>query len=392
MKLHKLRDIINIFGGAKASDNHGKSEALTEDDLVDGEAFDAASADEQKALDRAASDDYTFSAPTNTDYAANRFLNSLDTLSEDDIAPSKDDPAKRAANRRRTLIRLTALLICVSVFCICSAMLAYNLISKYQGKKFYDQYKDDFSDIFGNIFSGGDISVDENTGGGTAFLKPDIGDVLLSSDGSVDTSSGNDQNQSQVNAELERMRAKLQSYIAVNPDVYGYILVSGTPIAYVIVQGDDNDFYLDHRWDGKYLVTGAIFADYRNRPTITNNYNTILYGHNLMDGTMFHGLEYFSDAELFATSKTYVYTLDGAYVFEPIAFYRTKSDYAYIRTQFPTIESFTEWATEMCSNSIHKKEYEFTASDRILTLSTCVNGISGWRYTLQCVLVNSITN
>ncbi len=390
MKLPKLNNIINKFAKNKASERDVPFSA--DESPVDLDAFEAARADEQKAVENSSSEDYTFSALTNTDYAANRFLNSLDTLSENDIAPKKVDPAKIAAAKRRKLLHIAALLTCIAIFVTCSSMLAYNLISKYEGRKFYDKYKTDFSDSFGNLFSDGDISVQENTGGGTSFLKQDVGDVLLSSDGSVTPSTGNSQTTSQVNAELERMRAKLQSYIAVNPDVYGYIQVSGTSIAYVIVQGDDNYFYLDHRWDGKYLVTGAIFADYRNRPTITNNYNTILYGHNLMDGAMFHGLEYFSDAELFATSKTYVYTLDGAYVFEPVAFYRTKSDYDYVRTQFPTTEAFTEWADKMCSNSIHKKDYEFTAHDRILTLSTCVNGISGWRYTLQCVLVDSITN
>lgn len=86
----------------------------------------------------------------------------------------------------------------------------------------------------------------------------------------------------------------MQSFVDDNPDTAGWITVDGTDIDNVVVQGTDNDFYLNHNFYGSYAQPGTVFADFRS---VVNDYdfnqsdNIILYGHNQANGTMFGTLQ-----------------------------------------------------------------------------------------------------
>ena len=73
----------------------------------------------------------------------------------------------------------------------------------------------------------------------------------------------------------------------LNPDVVGWLVIEGTSIDYPVVQGDDNEYYLNVDFHGQTSDRGAIFRDYRY--TDDDSYN-IIYGHHMKDGTMFHDL------------------------------------------------------------------------------------------------------
>ena len=89
---------------------------------------------------------------------------------------------------------------------------------------------------------------------------------------------------------LETMAAiNLEALRQVNPDVIGWVMIPDTKINYPILQGTDNDYYLGHTWQGVKNSVGSIFMEYRNTPDFTD-YNTILYGHNMNDGSMFANL------------------------------------------------------------------------------------------------------
>jgi SrtB family sortase len=89
----------------------------------------------------------------------------------------------------------------------------------------------------------------------------------------------------------------------LNPDVVGWISIPGTRINYPIVQTGDNDFYLKHLADRTPSETGAIFLDSDNEPAI-NGKNNLIYGHNLIDGSMFSGLKAYREQEFFDEHKT----------------------------------------------------------------------------------------
>ena len=165
-------------------------------------------------------------------------------------------------------------------------------------------------------------------------------------------------------------RLKLQ-----NKDVYGYIKIPGTKVDDIIVQAEDNDYYLNHSWKGDYLPNGAIFRRLSLSQKRPENYNTILYGHHTTDGSMFNTLDYFFNEEFFKTTNTSRYT--HLTVSSLTRFSRCISPICTISTSAPHFTSgkdFVDFACEMKSNSIYEREgIEFAENDRIITLSTGTN-------------------
>lgn len=97
----------------------------------------------------------------------------------------------------------------------------------------------------------------------------------------------------------------------INPDTVGWIAACNGKIEGPIVQTVDNDYYLTHRIDGKSGNAGTIFADYRSLPAFSTPV-TVLYGHNMKDGSMFHPLLSYRDEEYFKENPYFtIYTPDG---------------------------------------------------------------------------------
>ncbi len=87
--------------------------------------------------------------------------------------------------------------------------------------------------------------------------------------------------------------------LEINEDVIGWITIGDKDdpvIDYVVMQCDDNDYYLNHNYKREESVSGAIFADYHEKITAEGGpANTVLYGHNMMSGEYFAQLtKYFN--------------------------------------------------------------------------------------------------
>jgi sortase B len=74
-----------------------------------------------------------------------------------------------------------------------------------------------------------------------------------------------------------------------NSDTAGYLSIEGTVIQYPVVRGKDNSYYEKHTFSKKKNASGAIFMDSKNSMDL-NDFNIVLYGHNMKDGSMFHEL------------------------------------------------------------------------------------------------------
>lgn len=89
---------------------------------------------------------------------------------------------------------------------------------------------------------------------------------------------------------------------AINPDIVGWIEIEAIPsISYPIVKGMDNDKYLHTTFENTKNSAGAIFMDYTNASNFTDC-NTLIYGHNMKNGSMFGLLKNLRDKELYKES------------------------------------------------------------------------------------------
>jgi sortase B len=89
----------------------------------------------------------------------------------------------------------------------------------------------------------------------------------------------------------------------ISPNTVAWLLVDGTRISYPIVQTTDNDYYLTHLFDNSYSTVGSIFLDCDNTATFADR-NVMLYGHNMLDGSMFADLLKFRDQKFFDTHRS----------------------------------------------------------------------------------------
>src|SRR5699024_6284321 len=93
----------------------------------------------------------------------------------------------------------------------------------------------------------------------------------------------------------KQIRPGFEELLAENNDVVGWITIDDTKIDYPIVQGKDNETYLNRNFFHEETRAGSIFMDYRNDVKSDENKNMIIYGHRMKDGTMFQQLTKYLD-------------------------------------------------------------------------------------------------
>ena len=172
-----------------------------------------------------------------------------------------------------------------------------------------------------------------------------------------------------------------------NPDVAGWIRIPDTHIDYPIMQGEDNDFYLNHTWDKQPNSVGSIFLEHLNSESF-KDYNTIIYGHNMKNNSMFGDLEDYAVKDYWKKHPyVYIATDAGVYRYEVFAFYQAEVEsltYSINPQREDTKEDFLTLALE---SSRFDTGIVPALTDRILTLSTCSGGGYTHRYVLQARLV-----
>ena len=178
---------------------------------------------------------------------------------------------------------------------------------------------------------------------------------------------------------LEPLREK-------NEDVVGWIRIPGTQLDYPLMQGEDNEYYLNHAWNDSNSHSGAIFFESRSN-TDLEDYNTIIYGHNMRDGSMFASLRLLKD-EKFLKKCPYVYILtdEGIFRYEIFAVYDAALDSPAYGLSFNQTETKIKFLSHSKENSVVDVGIEPALTDRILTLSTCTNTNADTRWLVQARL------
>ena len=172
---------------------------------------------------------------------------------------------------------------------------------------------------------------------------------------------------------------------SVNEDVVGWIYVDALPdISYPIVKGKDNQTYLHQTYEKNYNFAGTIFVDYENSGDFSDC-NTLVYGHNMKNGSMFGHLKKFrEDDKLYKQDKYFwILTPERNYRYEIISAYTTgvNSDtYTLFKGPGEEFEKYLE--TIKGYSEIQTDDTDLTIKDRIVTLSTCT-GNESTRFVVQ---------
>lgn len=174
-----------------------------------------------------------------------------------------------------------------------------------------------------------------------------------------------------------------------NPDIIGWISVDGTNIDYPIVKSKDNVDYLKTDVDGDENINGSIFMDMFNNADMKDKV-TVIYGHNMKNGTMFAALHDFEDEDFFDENREIkIYTPDGMRVYEIVAAYLTDDRNILYDTDFNNRNVYQKYIDSVVNNreaGANILSKEITPEDYILTLSTCERGQDEKRYFVQSVL------
>lgn len=181
----------------------------------------------------------------------------------------------------------------------------------------------------------------------------------------------------------------------LNPDIYAWIYIPGTAIDYPVVQSisdHDDSFYLDHNVYRQYQFSGSIYSETQNS-TKFDDPVTVLYGHNMLNGSMFASLHNFENKEFFDNYNTaFIFTEDSLYTYLIYSVYTYDDRHILNSFNFADDKVFEEYLASTLDphtyNGNVREGVDLDVEDRILTLSTCTNGASNTRYLVQGVLVD----
>ena len=175
--------------------------------------------------------------------------------------------------------------------------------------------------------------------------------------------------------------------LATNKDVCGWIYSPDTVINYVVVQGEDNDNYLHHKLDGTYNASGTLFIDCECSPNFSGA-NTIIYGHNMKDGSMFASLHNYVDQSYYDKHPVmYLSTPAGDYKLEVFSCFTCDFDADTYTLSFASEADYSAFLNKMVSQSNVKTNVSVDSSERIVTLSTCTYEYDNARYVVMAKLV-----
>ncbi len=172
----------------------------------------------------------------------------------------------------------------------------------------------------------------------------------------------------------------------INPDIVGWLYVEGTDINYPVVQGEDNDYYLDKLFNGEKNSSGSIFLDCNGVYDFSHR-NNIIYGHNMKNGSMFGTLTRYKEQSFYDSYPTgMLVTPEGNYTVEFFAGYVCGEEGEAWKQNFQNDEDFDAWLRQLEGKSAFKGKVSPSCGDKILTLSTCSYEFEGARFVVAGVL------
>lgn len=185
--------------------------------------------------------------------------------------------------------------------------------------------------------------------------------------------------------------ATVRGYQRQNSDTVAYIDVPNTTVQYPVVQTKNNDYYTDHSFAKRKRAAGAIFLDAWNSSDFTD-FNTVIYGHNMKDGSMFSELRDYRHKGFLSNHKyIHVTLLKSRRTYKVIAAYVVEDDFDFRGFSKTTAADRASFIAQITRRSELQTNTIATADDLLLTLVTCTGGDNDWYWVVHAVLDKVVT-
>ncbi len=155
-----------------------------------------------------------------------------------------------------------------------------------------------------------------------------------------------------------------------NQDIIGWLYIPDTKIDEPILKGKNNDSYLHTDFYKKSNKAGSVFIDEINNPDFQDD-NTIIYGHNMKNGSRFHDLRYYVEKDFFKNhSLVYIYLPNGTIQVYQVFASMIISAHSDLYQKGIDYEKYINDVKKHASLFEEPKEKQ----DPLIMLSTCYNG------------------
>lgn len=182
----------------------------------------------------------------------------------------------------------------------------------------------------------------------------------------------------------------------LNPDIYAWIQIPGTVIDYPILQKESGDqsYYLDTRADGVPGLPGSIYTENINAKDFKDA-NTMIYGHDMLDGSMFAQLHRYEDPAFFeANPYVYIYLPDRMLKYQIYAAVVVSDEHIMLKYDFRNPDSFQQYLNDTFASqdapALFNHNVPVNNQSKIITMSTCIGPRPDNRWTVQAVLVEEV--
>ena len=168
----------------------------------------------------------------------------------------------------------------------------------------------------------------------------------------------------------------------INKDIIAWIYYESTNINYPIVQGKDNDYYLHITVEGTWAVGGTLFVDAVTKQPF-EQFNTIVYGHHMQDGSMFGDIKKLKDPDYARKHPQFeLITPKDKYHLVICAFLNQPSDSDVYNTNFDEedTEGKQKYIDTIKASANYLTDEKMTVDDKLVVLSTCAYEYNNARY------------
>ena len=266
----------------------------------------------------------------------------------------------------------------ISLLCVYVSLVSLIIIKSYE-------YVEKMSiDELNNSINNGSYAADTNYELDKMNDKNNTNNNTNNSDNS-NSNNSNNSNKTNSKYNFDKVFSKLKK---INNETVGFLTVKGTNINYPVVQHNDNSYYLTKDFYKKKSSMGWIYMDYRN-DSVNLSLNNIIYGHSMLNGTMFGTLRNVLTSNFRKNSENMIISYDTPnheYKFKIFAGYRVNYTTDYLKTDFENKKEFDSFIKLIRGRSTFKTNDKVLYGDKIITLSTCA-GNGEKRLVVHAVLI-----